>query len=72
MSYEEYSRTIKSWPDWSKATRDVDGLRNYRKVYTELFPHNDDNGNIKENPEISFRAFPIPFLRLSGNRFPAG
>jgi hypothetical protein len=52
MSYEEYSRTIKSWPDWSKATRDVDGLRNYRKVYTELFPHNDDNGNIKENPEI--------------------
>jgi len=52
MSYEEYSRTIKSYGDWLKATRDVDGLRNYHKVYTELFPHNDDNGNIKENPEI--------------------
>ena len=52
MSYEEYSRTIKSFDDWLKATRDVDGLRNYYKVYTELFPHNDDNGKIKENPEI--------------------
>jgi hypothetical protein len=52
MSYEEYSRTIKSYSDWLRATSDVDGLRNYRKVYTELFPHNDDNGNIKENPEI--------------------
>jgi hypothetical protein len=52
MSYEEYSRTIKSWPDWLKATKDITGLRNKQKVYTELFPHNDDNGKIKENPEI--------------------
>jgi hypothetical protein len=52
MSYEEYSRTIKSYSDWLRATSDVDGLRNYHKVYVELFPQNDDNGKIKENPEI--------------------
>ena len=52
MSYEEYSRTIKSYSDWLRATSDVDGLRNYHKVYVELFPDNDDNGKIKENPEI--------------------
>jgi hypothetical protein len=52
MSYEEYSKTIKSYSDWLRATSDVDGLRNYHKVYVELFPQNDDNGKIKENPEI--------------------
>ncbi len=31
MSYEEYSRTIKSYSDWLRATSDVDGLRNYHK-----------------------------------------
>ena len=69
MSYEEYSRTIKSYSDWLRATSDVDGLRNYHKVYVELFPDNDDNGKIKENPEIRTYLDFVNNVRLEFNHY---